>query len=110
MYRQWLAITAIQAAASLNLTAALESFTSVAGYGSQMENRMKTRNTISGLVTGRALALIGLIAGFVVPGFCEDRPVTSVRAEALTTNARWLATGNLNIARIGHTATLLANG
>jgi hypothetical protein len=54
------------------------------------------------------LVPLGLLMGAIVPGICPAQPAAP--ASAATTGSRWVPTGNLNMARTGHTATLLANG
>ena len=59
---------------------------------------------------GPAFVLAGLLVSLAAPGHCQDQPVGSARARALAASGRWIPTGNLNVARDGHTATLLSNG
>ena len=56
------------------------------------------------------LALMFLMAGFIAPGDCQDRPVSALTTAALAATESWIPTGDLNIARAGHTATLLTDG
>ncbi len=59
---------------------------------------------------GLLLALIGLMMGFIAPGYCQDRPASAMDATALTALPTWTPTGNLKTPRGGHTATLLPGG
>ena len=56
------------------------------------------------------LALLGLTIGFIVPGYCLDRPFPGLGTTALVTNSSWVPTGNLNTPRRLHTATRLQDG
>src|SRR3989442_1737312 len=71
---------------------------------------MNRPNNIAGLMSGLVLALVGLMIGSIVPGYCLDLPFSGPVATTLLTNPSWVPTGNLNTARVGHTATLLQNG
>jgi hypothetical protein len=62
------------------------------------------------LSAGLLLALIGLMMGFIAPGYCQDRLVSAVDTTALTALPTWTPTGDLNTPRFGHTATLLPSG
>ena len=56
------------------------------------------------------LAAFALAAGIAEPSYCQDRPLPDPGAKALSNVPDWSPTGNLNAARCGHTATLLASG
>jgi hypothetical protein len=56
---------------------------------------------------GSMLLLLGLMTAAVITGVC---PQPVALAGAATTGSRWVPTGNLNVARVDHTATLLPNG
>jgi hypothetical protein len=71
---------------------------------------MNRPNNIAGLMSGRVLALVGLMIGSIVPGYCLDLPFSGPVAKTLLTSPSWFPTGNLNTARVFHTATLLQNG
>ena len=71
---------------------------------------MTRPSIISRLKVGLMLSLVGLMAGFVVPGYCQDRAVSVLGAMAPATFPSWVPTGNLNTARRDHTATLLQDG
>ena len=71
---------------------------------------MTRPSNISRLKVGLMLSLVGLMAGFMEPGFCQSRLPLAANETALLSSTRWVLTGNLNIARYGHTATLLPNG
>ena len=71
---------------------------------------MTRPSNISRLKVGLMLSLVGLMAGFMEPGFCQPRLPLAANETALLSSTRWVLTGNLNIARYGHTATLLPNG
>ena len=57
-----------------------------------------------------AIALLGSILGYLEPAHCESEPAVDRSARSDATTPSWVLTGNLNIARVGHTATLLPNG
>ena len=71
---------------------------------------MNRPNNIAGLMSGLALALVGLMIGSISPGYCLDLPFSGPVAKTLLTSPSWFPTGNLNTARVSHTATLLQNG
>ena len=71
---------------------------------------MNRPNNIARLISGLVLALVGLMIGSIVPGYCLDLHFSGPVAKTLLTNPSWVPTGNLNTARVGHTATLLQNG
>src|SRR5262245_63224727 len=56
----------------------------------------------------RLMCLILLLAGLLSMAALAPRPPGRVSAQAV--GPVWILTGRLNIARVGHTATLLANG
>jgi N-acetylneuraminic acid mutarotase len=51
-----------------------------------------------------------LLIGAAVSGYCLAQPSPGQGVLAQAASASWVLTGNLNTARFGHTATLLANG
>ena len=53
-----------------------------------------------------AIGLIVWLASFLAAGYCLGEPVSAKQASYVS----WVPTGNLNIGRTGHTATLLPNG
>src|ERR1700682_645078 len=57
-----------------------------------------------------ALALVVWLQGFVAPGYCLAQRVSGPSTHEQSLNATWIPTGSLNIARTGHTATLLPSG
>src|SRR5258706_10252153 len=57
-----------------------------------------------------ALPLIAWLTGFCAPGYCVAQPVSGTSTHEQSLNASWLSTGSLNVARTGHTATLLPSG
>ena len=71
---------------------------------------MNRPNNIARLTSGLVLAMVGLLIGPIVPGYCLDLPFSGPVAKTLLTSPSWFPTGNLNTARVGHTATLLQNG
>jgi hypothetical protein len=71
---------------------------------------MNRPNNIAGLMSGLVLALVGLMIGSISPGYCLDLPFSGPVAKTLLTSPSWFPAGNLNTARVGHTATLLQNG
>jgi N-acetylneuraminic acid mutarotase len=71
---------------------------------------MNRPNNIARLMSELVLALVGLMIGFIVPGYCLDLPLSGPVAKTLLTSPSWFPTGNLNTARVFHTATLLQNG
>ena len=71
---------------------------------------MKRPRTTSRAGSILVLAAVAVVAGFVVPGYCQDPPLPGRSAKALPTRPGWNPTGSLNAARCGHTATLLASG
>jgi N-acetylneuraminic acid mutarotase len=56
------------------------------------------------------LAAFAVAAAIAEPGYCQDRPLSGLGANALSTDPGWSLTGSLNTARCGHTATLLTSG
>ena len=70
-------------------------------------NRLKN---ITRLTSGLVVALVGLMIGSIVPGYCLDLPFSGPVAKTLLTSPSWFPTGNLNTARVSHTATLLRDG
>src|SRR5438132_634126 len=71
---------------------------------------MNRPNNIARLISGLVLALVGLMIGSIVPGYCLDLPFSGPVAKTLLTSPSWFSTGNLNTARTNHTATQLQNG
>jgi hypothetical protein len=71
---------------------------------------MKRPRTIPRVGSVLVLAAFTVAAGIAEPGYCQDRPLPGPGAKALSTDPGWSPTGNLNTARCGHTATLLASG
>jgi hypothetical protein len=71
---------------------------------------MKRQTSVARDSAGLLLALIGLMTGFIVPAHCQDRSPSALGAKASATLPSWVHTGNLNIPRHSHTATLLPNG
>jgi hypothetical protein len=71
---------------------------------------MKRPRTIPRVGLLLVLAAFAIAAGIAGPGYCQDRPLANWDLKALPTHPRWSLTGNLNTARCGHTATLLASG
>ncbi len=57
-----------------------------------------------------ALALLGLTLGCIAPAFGEGTPARDHENATQAAVAAWVPTGNLNVARGSHTATLLPNG
>src|SRR5438105_4955553 len=74
------------------------------------ENAMKRQRRVARSSAGLLLALIGLIAEFSAPAYCQNRPHSALGTKALATLPSWVHTGNLNTPRNAHTATLLPNG
>jgi len=70
---------------------------------------MNQPNNIARL-SGLVLALVGLMIGSIVPGYCLDLPFSGPVAKTLLTSPSWFPTGNLDTARANHTATQLQNG
>lgn len=68
------------------------------------------KSTIHRIGSSLMLAAFVLTAGIVAPAYCQDRPPPGWGVKALPTDPGWSLTGNLNTARFGHTATLLASG
>lgn len=69
---------------------------------------MKRQRTIARSRLALILALLVLINWIPLPGYGHDN---SVHARMqVSTIGSWTFTGRLNTARVGHTATLLANG
>ena len=56
------------------------------------------------------LAAFALAAGIAGSGYCQNPSPLDWGLKALLTQPGWSLTGNLNTARCGHTATLLASG
>ncbi|HEV8553092.1 MAG TPA: kelch repeat-containing protein [Casimicrobiaceae bacterium] len=71
---------------------------------------MKRQTSVARYSTGVLLAMIGLPIGFMASAYSQDRPFSGPVTKTLSTSPSWIPTGNLNTARSGHTATLLANG
>ena len=59
---------------------------------------------------GLALALLVGTAPFIAPALSRAPPYAGQHVAAQASAAKWIATGSLNVARSGHTATLLQNG
>ncbi len=70
-------------------------------------NRLRTISRVGSVLV---LAALAVAAGTAEPGYCQDRPLPDPGAKALSNVPDWSPTGNLNVARCGHTATLLASG
>ncbi len=63
----------------------------------------------------RVARLLGAIAIAIAiaintPSIAQQAPTADVVASESASQARWIPTGNLNVARSGHTATLLSDG
>ena len=71
---------------------------------------MNRPNNIARLISGLVLALVGLMSGSIVPGYCLDLPFSGPVAKTLLTSPSWVPTGNLSEPRRRHTATLLRSG
>ena len=71
----------------------------------RMYERVSTR-----MKAGLALALFGSVLGCLVPAYCEGQGTAVLTNASPVTAPTWRPTGNLNVARSGHTATLLQNG
>ena len=71
---------------------------------------MNRPRTIPRVGSVLVLAAFAVAAGIAEPGYCQDRPLLAWGVKALPTDPGWSLTGNLNTARCGHTATLLASG
>ena len=56
------------------------------------------------------LGAVAIALAINAPSFAQQASVANVAASVSTSQARWIPTGNLNVARWGHTATLLPNG
>ena len=56
------------------------------------------------------LGAVAIALAINAPTFAQQASVANVAASESTSQARWIPTGNLNVARWGHTATLLPNG
>jgi N-acetylneuraminic acid mutarotase len=59
---------------------------------------------------GMALALVWLINGFAMPGYCLRQQGFDQATTPPAANSSWTFTGSLNATRYSHTATLLASG
>jgi len=77
---------------------------------SREESCMQPPSRTSLVKGALALPLVAWLAGFGVPGYCLDRPVSGTSTNEQVPDAGWVVTGSLNAARVGHTATLLPNG
>src|SRR5437773_2566641 len=74
-----------------------------------MQTNVKKPKRIDQIAKWPVLAFLMLMSGFSVPGHCLDRNPSDGGMVAKA-RAIWLSTGNLNTARVNHTATLLPNG
>jgi len=64
----------------------------------------------SRLTASLLLALVGSVLALVAPGYGYAQSPSGPGTNVVATVSSWVLTGNLNIPRSGHTATLLADG